>query len=327
MPVLFHLREVDEETGTATILIFGSYGLVVLLLWAGALVLAEWLTRPVTQMVQGMRRVAGGDLGFRVHTEATGEFQELVDGFNRMTAELALGRETLARAEREAAWREMARQIAHEIKNPLTPMKLSAQEIARASREQDPETDAIVASGVRTIVQQIDLLGRIASEFSTFARLPVGKRVAQDVNVLVRDAAPLFERPEPAPVQVVLDLQDDLPKVVLDTDEMRRVITNLGQNGVQAMPRGGTLTLRTRLARQGERRWVRLRVSDTGVGVARETLARVFEPYFSTRAEGTGLGLAICRRIVEDLGGRIAVHSREGEGATFTIELPAAPDA
>ncbi len=325
VPVLFNRREVDEETGAATTLIFGSYGIVVLLLWAGALVLAERLTRPLTQLVQGTRRIAAGDLEFRIRTEASGEFQELVDGFNRMTAELKQGRETLAKAEREAAWREMARQIAHEIKNPLTPMKLSAQEIARAVHDRDPETGEIVSSGVRTIVQQIDLLGRIASEFSTFARLPVGRRTAQDLNAIVRDTARLFEHPDPPAVAVALDLQDVLPAVVLDADEMRRVLTNLCKNATQAMPQGGTLTLRTRLARDGNRLWVRLRVSDSGQGIPREMIPRVFDPYFSTRSEGTGLGLAICRRIVEDLGGRISAHSREGEGATFTIELPAAP--
>lgn len=328
VPVLFHRRDVEEQTGRATVMIFGLYGLVVLGLWFGALALAERLTRPVRDLLEGTRRVAAGEVDFRILPRSAGEFAELIDGFNRMTADLKVSRENLARAERDAAWREMARQIAHEIKNPLTPMKLSAQQIARAHRDAEPDLGEIIESGVRTIVQQIDLLGRIATEFSTFARLPVGKRDRGDLNPLIQDTASLFTRLDPPEIRVTCDLAPDLPAVLMDVDEMRRVLTNLCRNAVQAMPSGGEITLSTRksLGEDGKLR-ARVRISDTGDGIPAEILPRVFEPYFSTRSDGTGLGLAICRRIVEDLHGTISVWSQPHQGATFTLEFPAVADA
>ncbi|MBI3272988.1 MAG: HAMP domain-containing protein [Planctomycetes bacterium] len=344
LPVLENRREADEAVGRSTTLIFGLYGTVLLLVWWSGQFLARRISRPIGLLVEGTRRVAAGELGVQVALPSGGEFAELGEAFNRMTSELAEGRERLARAEREGAWREMAKQIAHEIKNPLTPMKLNAQLLRQAWSDRSEDFGRILEDAVATIIREVDLLGRIATEFSHFAKLPERRPAPCDLNEVLRECAALFAGTGAGRVDASLELDAGLPTLLLDRDEMKRVFTNLVKNAIQAMPQGGRLALGSRVTpgaevgggagdaggahvreAGGQRRPhdVEAWVSDTGVGIPDELKPRLFEPYFSTKAEGTGLGLAMCRKIVEEQGGRIAIESAAGKGTTVRVWLPA----
>ena len=225
----------------------------------------------------------------------------------------------IVRSNRLAAWAEMARGIAHEIKNPLTPIQLSAEHLLRVRRTPDPAFDPVLEECVRTILTQVRELREISAEFSSYARLPALQRRPLEISELVHDAIGGY-RASPPPGVTVVEEHRPAPPVAADQRVLRRCLVNLVENALQAMPDGGTLRVRTGPA---DLDTVEIEVADTGEGMDEETRARVFEPYFSTRESGTGLGLAIARRAVEEHGGTLTAHSRPGAGTTMTIRLPA----
>ncbi|HEY6098314.1 MAG TPA: ATP-binding protein [Anaeromyxobacter sp.] len=289
---------------------------------AGAAVghlLASRVTRPVEALQVAAARVAAGDLEARVGVAATGEVGELVRAFDAMTTELALGRARLAQAERIAAWREVARRLAHEIKNPLTPIAMSVETLRDAHEKRRADFGEIFDEGTRAIAEEVRRLKRIVDEFSRFARLPAPERAPEAPDDLVASVLALFPEP-PIGITVAREVEPGLPNVLADRDQVLQVMLNLVRNALDAMPRGGRLGISARRAAGG----VAFTVSDTGSGIAPGDLARVFEPYFTTKEGGTGLGLAIAHRIAEEHGGRLEASSPPGEGATFTLLLPAA---
>jgi two-component system nitrogen regulation sensor histidine kinase NtrY len=235
-----------------------------------------------------------------------------------MVAALRENRTELARAERERAWQEMARQVAHEIKNPLTPMQLSAQFLRRAYDEGAADLDEVLRECTDAIVEQVEGLRRIANEFSAYARLPVVRREPTNLNAPLEEALTLFEPAMPDGIEVIRELAGDMPSALLDSEQIRRVAINLIRNAVDAMGEEGTLTVRSGWNEEG----VWLQVSDTGEGIAPEVQERLFEPYFSTKTDGTGLGLAITRSIVDAYGGTLTVDSRPEEGTSMTAQFP-----
>ena len=228
------------------------------------------------------------------------------------------------RAQRMAAWREVARRIAHEIKNPLTPIQLSAQRIRRRFRDRlgdAPEDAQVLDECVDTITSQVEGLKVLVNEFSNFARLPAAKPRPDDLNQLVQEAISSYAGAEGVVFHTELD--DSLPKIDFDREQLRRVLTNLIDNGCAAIAdagRDGSVTVRT--FHDAPLQTVRLEIEDDGVGVRPEDRRRVFEPYFSTKDHGTGLGLAIVSRIVADHHGYIRVHERKPAGTCFIVELP-----
>ena len=285
---------------------------------AGSAIAAR-VTRPLEAMREAAARVASGDLSARVGASASGEVGELVRAFDAMTEDLAVGRARLAQAERVAAWREVARRLAHEIKNPLTPIAMSVETLRDAQASSRPDFREIFDEGTRAIGEEVRRLKRIVDEFSRFARLPAPEPSPVPPEELVSTLWALF--PPPDGLTVERDVPEGLPKVLADRDQVVQVLLNLVQNALDAMPRGGVL----RVSARNEGGLVALAVSDTGVGIAPEDLARVFEPYFTRKKGGTGLGLSIARRIAEEHGGRLEARSMPGEGATFTLWLPVAP--
>jgi nitrogen fixation/metabolism regulation signal transduction histidine kinase len=281
--------------------------------------LASRVTRPLEALRDGAARVAAGDLEARVTVRATGELGELVAAFNAMTRDLALGRARLAQAERVAAWREVARRLAHEIKNPLTPIAMSVETLRDAREQGRADFGEIFDEGTRAIGEEVRRLKRIVDEFTRFARLPAPERAPVAADELVGAVLALFPEPPPG-VSIVRDAAPGLPRVLADRDQIVQLLLNLVRNALEAMPDGGTLAVSARRVPDG----VAFSVSDTGRGIAPGDLARVFEPYFTTKEGGTGLGLAIARRIAEEHGGRLEVESEPGRGATFTLTLPAA---
>jgi two-component system nitrogen regulation sensor histidine kinase NtrY len=285
---------------------------------AGAWV-ASRITRPVDALREAAARVAAGDLSARVEAGAGGEVGELVRAFNAMTHDLLTGRARLAQAERVAAWREVARRLAHEIKNPLTPIAMSVETLREARAAASPDFPEIFDEGTRAIGEEVRRLKRIVDEFSRFARLPAPERTALAPDELVGSVLALFAAPPG--VTVERDLAAGLPAVHADRDQAVQVLLNLVRNALDAMAQGGTL----RVAARAEGEGVALEVQDTGPGIAPEDLPHLFEPYFTRKEGGTGLGLAIAQRIAEEHGGRLDVTSEPGRGATFTFWLPRAP--
>jgi signal transduction histidine kinase len=281
--------------------------------------LASRVTRPLEALRDGAARVAAGDLDARVTARATGELGELVAAFNAMTRDLALGRARLAQAERIAAWREVARRLAHEIKNPLTPIAMSVETLRDAHDEAREDFGEIFDEGTRAIGEEVRRLKRIVDEFSRFARLPAPERAPVAAEELVAAVLALFPEPPPG-VALVRDVAPALPRVLADRDQIVQLLLNLVRNAIEAMPDGGTLTVSARRTPDG----VAFAVADTGRGIAPDDLAHVFEPYFTTKEGGTGLGLAIAQRIAVEHGGRLEAASAPGRGATLTLTLPTA---
>ena len=289
----------------------------------GALVAATLvsarLAAPVRALAGGARRVAAGDLAARVDTRAPGEIGELAATFNRMTEELATSRERVLQAERVAAWREMARRLAHELKNPIFPIQLSIETLRRVA--EDDSSGRKLADLFRdsslTILDELRALRKIIDEFSQFARMPAPQPAPLSLNEVVEQALRLYA-PRAGTVEIRRELATDLPLLQGDRDLLARALGNLVSNALDALDGAGTLTLRT--ARQPD--GVRIDVEDTGPGLSEEQRTRLFTPYYTTKRGGTGLGLAIVQGIVSDHGGRIEVTSAPGAGTAFTLFLP-----
>ena len=243
-----------------------------------------------------------------------------------MTATLVAQRAELARTNQLKAWNEMARQVAHEIKNPLTPIQLAAEHLRRVHDDRGQPLGAVVEQCVRTILDQVRLLRQIASEFANFASEPRPHPETLDLPTLVESIVEPYRVGLSGRIQFIVESASAVPPVRVDRTLFVRALTNLVENAIQAMPQGGTLTLA--LSFTAER--VMLRVADTGVGMDDTGVRRAFEPYFSTKVGGSGLGLANAKRSIEREGGTIALTSVRGQGTTITIGLapaPALPDA
>jgi len=280
--------------------------------------MAERIADPVNRLTRATRRIARGDLDARVAATSSDELRRLVEDFNSMAAELQRQRKELERTHRLEAWAEMARQVAHEIKNPLTPIQLNAEHLRRVHADRGEPLGSVLQECVGTILQQVTLLRQIASEFSSFASSPTAKRATVDVADMLRAILEPYRRGLADRIRFDIDVPTSLPQVVIDRTLVARSITNIIENALHAMPGTGTLSV---VARE-DAGVVRVRVADTGVGMDAEALARAFEPYFSTKATGTGLGLPIAKRNVEVSGGGIAVSSEPGRGTTVEISLP-----
>jgi signal transduction histidine kinase len=297
---------------------------------AGAAVLAAallgWLvarrmTRDLDALLAGVRAVARGDLDARVEARGGDEIGRVAEAFNVMTRDLRDAKEQLVQAERVAAWQEIAKSLAHEIKNPLTPIQMSVETLRKTWSGKHPSFGEIFEEATRTVLDEVQRLKRIVGEFSQFARMPRAERRPQELNEIVGSALALYR----GSVKVVSELGPGLPPVEADRDQLTQVVLNLLENARDAVAsRGsdesvGRITVRTRLSDRG----MTLEVEDNGPGFDPTLAEKLFAPYFTTKDAGTGLGLAIVRRIVVDHGGRVAAISEPGRGARFVIELPA----
>ena len=283
--------------------------------------MAERIGDPVQRLTRAARRIASGDLDTRVAVRTSDELGRLVEAFNRMADDLRRQRAQLERTHRLEAWAQMARQVAHDIKNPLTPIQLSAEHLRRVNRDNNRALSPALDACVDAILSQVRLLRQIAGEFSAFAMTPVARPAPTDLASIVEEVVAPYRPGVEGRVEIEVTVETGLAKVFVDRQLLGRALTNVIENALHAMPGGGTLTVATASAHDGR---VGLNIRDTGVGMDEDDLRRVFEPYFSTKASGTGLGLSIARRNVELQGGQIAVESRPGAGTTVTISLPAA---
>jgi two-component system nitrogen regulation sensor histidine kinase NtrY len=291
-----------------------------------AILLSGWaaarVTRPVEQLASAAREVAAGNLATQVQVNSRDELGQLAEAFNQMTKDLLEQKERLVQTERVAAWRELARRLAHELKNPLFPLQLTVENLIRAHRQSPEQFEEVLRESSSTLLAEIANLKDIISRFSEFSKMPQPQFQMLQLNDVVQGAARLFQAQlQSSPQRAVtcnLVLDEHLASLAADPELLHRAISNLVLNAVDAMPQGGTLTIRTR--QENDR--VYLEISDTGTGLTSEECQRLFTPYYSSKQQGTGLGLAIVQSVVSDHGGRISVESQPGRGATFRIELP-----
>jgi two-component system, NtrC family, nitrogen regulation sensor histidine kinase NtrY len=276
---------------------------------------------PFGRLRRAAAAVGAGNLKVRLPERDTDEFGQLFASFNRMVRRLRRARARELRTERVLAWGEMARQIAHEIKNPLTPIKLSVQHLRRARADRRPDFDEILDTSVTQILREIDRLAEIARAFSRYgapAQL-AGPLDAVDVRGVVGEALTLYRAGEPR-IRYVERIEPDVPRVSARADELKEVIINLLENARAALGDEGMILV----AASHLDGVVELEVTDDGPGIAPDLLSRVFEPHFSTRSSGTGLGLPIVRRLVESWGGSVGAESAPGGGATLRVRIPVA---
>ncbi|HMX79833.1 MAG TPA: HAMP domain-containing sensor histidine kinase, partial [Ferruginibacter sp.] len=286
-----------------------------------ALFITNRITRSFSFISKKMKAVSLGQMNEAIDWKRDDEIGELVKEYNKMVAKLDESAVALAKSEREGAWREMARQVAHEIKNPLTPMKLSLQYLQKAISNNADNVRELTANVALTLVEQIDHLTHIAGEFSQFANIGNPHNEDFELNEVLRmvtqlhsinDRLQLSWNPVPEPVYVHAD-----------RTQINRLFTNLIQNAIQAVPEG--TTVRIRIEEEINENNILIKVTDNGTGIAEELQPKIFTPNFTTKTSGTGLGLAMSKGIVEQAKGRIWFETKAGEGTTFFVELPVLP--
>ncbi len=273
------------------------------------------ISRPLIALAAGTEKVAAGDLDYRMQVKSGDEIGKLVDSFNSMIEKVKTKQEQVVELEKKAAWREMARILAHEIKNPLTPMQLTVQQLRDEYKGDDPLYSKVLAECTEIISDEIAALQKLVRTFSEFARMPEMQLVQADLNELIRDVRKLYKDAD-----VDLDLSSNLPLIKLDDEQFRRILKNLFKNSLDSIKEKGAGRISISTVFQNET--ILIGFSDTGMGIKDEILPRIFEPHYSTKKQSMGLGLAIVKRIILEHGGSISVESQTGKGTRFSIILP-----
>ncbi|HEX5062913.1 MAG TPA: ATP-binding protein [Kofleriaceae bacterium] len=305
-----------DITLTSALLALGALGAVVLI----GLFVARRTARDLDLLVEGSLAASRGDLDHRVPVRSKDEVGAVASAFNFMMEDLKNSKEKLVIAERIAAWQDIARRLAHEIKNPLTPIQMAMDTLRKSWKKQHPSFDEIMEESTRTVLEEADRLKKIVAEFSDFARMPKPELSRVDLNEIIRSALSLYQ----GAVKVESRLASDLPEIDGDKGQLTQVLLNLVENGRDAIGNreDGRITVTTKRGEANDR--ATLIVEDNGPGIPGDLKDKIFAPYFTTKQSkgGTGLGLAIVHRIVSDHGGRITLSDVPERGAKFTIELP-----
>jgi len=318
LPYFARQGEVEQERAASYVALVNLFTLLFLLSVVAAALITQWTTRPLELLRRGLERIGLGARNEPINYRGNDELGQLVGVYNRKVGELRESAMKLARSERESAWREMAKQVAHEIKNPLTPMKLNIQQFQRTWTPELPDAQERLDRFSDGLVQQIDALSRIAGEFSYFAQMPRAQAEQVDLREVATASTALFAaQPEG---QVVLHSPAAPLIVHADREHLLRAFNNLIKNALEAMPgpTGGRVDVS--LWQEGDQAMVQ--VQDNGTGIPEADRAHIFQPRFTTKSSGMGLGLAMVKRMVENAGGKVWFETEEGAGSSFFVALP-----
>jgi signal transduction histidine kinase len=342
VPLASRQQEIDEQIDELDRRVLSAAVLFSLFGAAIGYWMAERIADPVNRLTRATRRIARGDLDARIAATSSDELRRLVEDFNQMAADLKRQRAELERTQRIEAWADMARQVAHDIKNPLTPIQLSAEHVRRVNIDRGRPLSPVLDDCVNAILSQVRLLRQISAEFSSFASAPVPRPEPTALADLIEEVVESYRTGLAGRVAIVVDTPPDLPLISIDRTLFSRALTNIIENALHAMPGGGRLAIAVRVATDpsaaqdgapparavaanteaANPRRLLVEITDSGIGMDQEAIGRIFEPYFSTKATGTGLGLTIAKRNIELNGGTIAVRSQRGMGTTVTLTLP-----
>ena len=282
-----------------------------------ALIISRDVTIPIRELLIGTQKVASDDLSYKVDIPAKDEWKLLIDSFNRMTEDLRLNKELLKYSERSAAWQDIARKIAHEIKNPLTPIKLSAERILKQYRRKDQFRE-ILAKGIETIISEVNNITYMVNEFSSFARFPSSKLERNDIIAILEDLY-RFIKDTYRNIEFSISHSESSMYILLDKYQFRRAFLNIIYNSINAVPANGKISLEGYTS-PGKEDHYTISINDNGIGIDEDIKDKIFNPYFSKDGKGTGLGLAIVERIIYENRGRIWFASAPGK-TTFYVEF------
>ncbi len=314
-------REFQDTFFWIIILFYIYFSLpIILLAILTSFLLSEEIIQPIAHLENAINRVVKGDYSYRILPHSKDDLGNLVNSFNDMVSELELSRNNYVHTEKVTAWQEIAQRMAHEIKNPLTPIKLSAQRILKKYKTDPESIEAILEPAVDAIISEVENLTQLLSQFKDFARMPSPIKESIQLKSLVKEASMLYSE---SSSNITLNL-DDLEDTELkgDRGQLQRVFSNLICNSFDAISDVGTVSIRSEIIRKGKNYYCRIMITDNGTGIEPSMKKLVFNPYFTTKEGGTGLGLPIVERIVADHKGIIWYESEKEVGTTFFIELP-----
>ncbi|MBM3434976.1 MAG: HAMP domain-containing histidine kinase, partial [Bacteroidetes bacterium] len=317
LPYFAKQEELSSDISTFLVALINIYVILIALAVFIVLVVSRYVTKPIELIKEKISKLKLGKTNEKIEWEKKDEIGSLVDEYNRMVEELAKSADMMAKSEREIAWREMAQQIAHEIKNPLTPMKLSVQYLQKAWDEKAPDWDRRLIRFSQTIIPQIESLSKIASEFSDFAKMPKTDFAKTELNSVIEHSINLFKFS--TPVRINFTSPQKL-LVYADKEQLQRVFINLIKNSIQAISVAEQGIIDISVETKDRHHLIRFR--DNGKGIPKEQISRIFYPKFTTKTGGTGLGLAMVKSIIQNIKGEITFESDEGIGTTFIIMLP-----
>lgn len=319
----YYANEADYQAKIGLFIntLINIYALVFVLIVVLAVFLANQITNPLTFIQESIRQTKLGQRNQPIVWHRQDEIGSLIKEYNKMIAALELSATKLARSERESAWREMAKQVAHEIKNPLTPLKLGVQLLEKSWREQDPNFEKKFASFNKSFVEQIDSLAAIASEFSNFAKMPDTKLEELELVPFIEKAMAVFNTSDR--VEIVMLNRANRNVVILgDKDQLIRIFNNLLKNAIEASEEKPKCAIKIRLINDEKNAYVE--IEDNGKGIDLALQDKIFVPNFTTKSSGTGLGLAFVKQAIENAGGTIEFTSEVNKGTTFYLTMPLA---
>jgi nitrogen fixation/metabolism regulation signal transduction histidine kinase len=286
-----------------------------------ALILSRVLTRPLKVLQKSLANIRIDKQNEKIKWNKNDEIGKLIEEYNRMIDKLEQSAELLKHSERESAWREVARQIAHEIKNPLTPMKLNVQYLEKAYREKDADFDTKIKNVSTSLIEQIESLNNVAEMFADFSKSTTQHLKKVDLLAIIRSSVELFQNNRNIKIKVVSQSENVITLASADGNDLLRVFNNLLKNSIQSITAttGGKIDISVTTGQQ----WHIVSISDNGKGIDIETKNLIFQPYFTTKSGGTGLGLAIVKSIMSGIGGQIEFESEPGKGSVFTLKFKA----
>jgi signal transduction histidine kinase len=317
VPIIYKDSLMELELAQSLAFIFGGYILIFFIIFIFGYYISKLISTPIKVLTDATKKIIAGNLDINIPVKGKDEINELVKSFNKMTYELKESQKELAKAEREAGWKEIMRKVAHEIKNPLTPMKLSIQHLRKLAFDKAENFNEIFDRVTKTLLEQIDTIAKIASGFSVFAKMPERKIEKCDIHEVLLQAINLFQ--EEKLIDFEVSFCDINKKIDGDSDELRRVFINIIKNGLQAVHEKKILNGKISVVTEYDGKYVIIKITDNGKGIPEDLIDKVFELNFSTKQDGMGIGLNIARKTIRDFGGDIKIESLINEGTTVKI--------